>query len=122
MTVAPPWTLQFYDGNGNGYTFSQPDKAQPGSFNFDPLTPEQSSSGHYSGGTPASGPLSPERVQSLWEWVHLFQNDKSLQCEQRPKGTGCFVINKNEAKSEFYVDRGQKLDDFMSFLRELIRA
>ncbi|MDF1667311.1 MAG: hypothetical protein P1V97_36535 [Planctomycetota bacterium] len=120
MTPAQPWTLEFYDGNGNGYTFSHPDKAKPASFDFDPLTPEESSSGHYSGGTPASGSLSSEQLSSLWSWVHLFQNDESLQCEQRPKGTGCFVIKKADAKSEFYVGRGEKLDEYMSFLGELV--
>lgn len=122
MTPAPPWTLEFYDGSANGYTFSQADKGSPGSFDFDPITPEQSSSGFYSGGTPASGPLSSEQVTALWEWVHLFQSDESLQCEQRPKGTGWFVIKKADTKTEFYVDRGAKLDEFMSFLDTSIRS
>ena len=121
MTPAPPWTLQFYDGNGNGYSFSHEEKASAASFDFDPLTPEESSSGHYSGGTPASGSLSADHVTTLWEWVHLFQNDESLQCEQRLKGTGWFVIKKDEVKTQFYVGRGDKLEEFMSFLTEATR-
>lgn len=119
MTLASPWTLRFYDGSGNGYYFVKDEKDSAASFEYDPITPEQSSSGHYSGGTPVKGSLDSDQCQKLWDWTRLFQNDESLQNDQRLKGTGWFKLDIAGEKADFTADRGAKLEEFMTFLKGL---
>jgi hypothetical protein len=84
--IAPPWRLVVADGSANVYRCEHVDGGSP-QLEYLPVTPETSSTGHYSGGPPRHGPLSSAQVEQLWEMVAALVADDSAHVEDRAKGT-----------------------------------
>ena len=112
----PPWTLAFHDGAANGYRFSHP-KDGAATFAYDPVTPERSSTGTYSGGEPASGDLSDGDASELWSRVAGLEAATSLHGENRNKGTGAFRIESAAGTRSFIIERSPELDTFVAYLK-----
>jgi hypothetical protein len=74
------------DGSGNVYHCEHVEGGTP-QLEYRPVTPETSSTGHYSGGAPRQGPLTPEQVEELWALVEALVGDRSGHVEDRGKGT-----------------------------------
>jgi hypothetical protein len=109
--VSAPWRLEYYDGAGNGYSFSR-QEGQAALFEFSPLTPEMSSSGLYSGGRPSRGALTEVQVTGLWEWFEKLLLDASGHCRYRMKGTGCFLLKSSVDSAEFIFKASPMLRQF----------
>lgn len=113
---ALPWTLHFHDGSANTFRFHQED-GRTAQFVYDPVTPEQSSSGIYSGGSPNAGPLDLRTAEELWRRVLALEGDASAHWPSRDKGTGAFRIEINDGAREFIVRSGPALEAFLDFVK-----
>ncbi len=114
-TPAIPWSVVFHDGSGNGFTFEA--RGEGGArFDYDPVKPEESSSGVYSGGEPLQGPLSAQQVEELWRRVLALEAEVAGGEVQRMKGTGAFRIKASGGERGFVVDRGEGLSGFLTFV------
>lgn len=115
-----PWRVTYHDGSGNDFQF---DGARGGtSYAYSPVTPEQSSSGTYSGGAPASGTLADEQVVALWKHVLELEAATAEHTKERGMGTGAFVIVTPTSARTFLVKRGDLLRAFDEFTAPLKKA
>ena len=113
------WILNFADGSGNQYTITSDAADANAHLVYKPMTPEESSSGEYSGGSPADIQISAENTSELWRRVGALQNDPSLHSESRSMGTGTFRIKSAEGDAQFLIRMGGQLSDFTSFMSSL---
>ncbi|HTE51413.1 MAG TPA: hypothetical protein VK698_11255 [Kofleriaceae bacterium] len=114
-----PWTLQYADGAANVYRFSQSLAGGAVSFEYVPVTPEQSSTGTYSGGEPRKAVLAADdpRIAELWRRVEALEADTGSHGPDRNKGTGAFSIDTPAGKRAFIVEQGPALDEIHSFMK-----
>jgi hypothetical protein len=119
-TTPAPWTLSYADGAANQYRFSQGADGAPVAFEYIPVTPEQSSTGHYSGGDPVSTrlPADDPRIAELWRRVDALGADPALLVEDRNKGTGAFHMTTSARERRFIVEMGAALAEFDAFVRK----
>ena len=83
-----PWTVTYSDGAANAYRFAHAQDANPAQFSYAPVRPEESSSGTYSGGDPASASLTADDITQLWKIVRELEADTAVHVAARAKGTG----------------------------------
>ncbi len=115
INTSETWTVIYRDHSGNGCRFWR--DGEEARFAYDPVTPETSSSGAYSGGRPANGLLEPAQVASLFEWVRALEADTENHAATRRKGTGSFVVNEGDgAARRFIVRGGRRLEAFDGFV------
>ena len=119
---APPWSVSYHDGIGNGFHFEQASARDEARYTYSPVTPERSSTGMYSGGEPAAGTLDRARTAELWRRVRQLEAETSLHTESRDKGTGAFALVMPGGKRAFIVQRGDELIAFDEFLAPLRAA
>jgi len=123
-TAAPmktPWTVNYHDGNGNGFRFWRDFKNKEVQFEYIPVRPDESSSGRYSGGEKKKGHLDGPGVQELWQWIGRLQTDASIQTNARAMGTGAFSLVHESRTENFIVKDGSQLREFNEFLGALLR-
>lgn len=114
------WTVIYSDHSGNAYRFSQRGEAHPAVLDYDPVTPEESSSGTYSGGDPYKGTLTPEEVERLWVEVRDLEASTAGHSSKRRMGTGSFrVTEAGGALRRFIVSNGPSRRRFDAFARSL---
>ena len=80
-----PWRVVVADGSNN-VTRVESTGAAVG-WVYEPMTPERSSSGVYSGGEPAAGTLDPAATEALWTAVSQALSDASGHAQARAMGT-----------------------------------
>ena len=112
-----PWTITVADGSGNVTTF---DASATGSvtWSYDPVTPAESSSGTYSGGTPATGELTTAQVQTLWS---LVRSAKGQRHERgRTMGTSLLKVESSTDKRTLDIpsSEARDLEDWMRSIRQ----
>lgn len=112
-----PFLVIYLDHSGNRYHFSCSEVGQAGRFVYDPVTPEQSSSGLYSGGRPRQGGLTQEQALELLRRVQDLEASTHLHVAQRRMGTGSFTIRENDGvQRKFLLAAGTHRRDFETFL------
>jgi hypothetical protein len=87
---AGPWQVVFADGSGNRTVVEG--EGSTARFRYEPVTPELSSSGTYSGGAPAAGVVPADRVGQLWAWIESVRGDPTVVARRREKGTGALRV------------------------------
>jgi len=107
-----PWTVAYADGSANAYRFWQTSADGAAQFEFTPVTPERSSSGTYSGGTPKAGTLDAEAIEALWAQVDALMGNPELHTEARAMGTGSFTVTQGGDEVRFLVVAGEPLAKF----------
>ena len=107
------WSLTYADGAANG------DAISPTSFTYTPVTPEQSSTGMYSGGPPRAGSLAPEIAARILAAAEALAADTANHVEDRGKGTGAFTLTTGRGSQHFIVVRGPALVSFDALLASL---
>lgn len=114
----PRWTLTYADGAANVYIFSRASAGAAVAFEYVPVTPELSSTGHYSGGEPAKASLEPRdpRIDELWRRIEALEADPALHTDARAKGTGAFSVTTPSGERQFIVLAGSALADFHAFV------
>lgn len=111
-----PWSIHYSDGSGNGLSFVAAAES-PARFEFDPVQPQFSSSGTYSGGTPGSGELPPEDATRLWAAVSELEAATELHVTQRMKGTGQLHVVDASGERRFIIGRCPQLVAFDEWTR-----
>lgn len=112
-----PWRIHYADGSANGYDFAQASAEALIEFEYTPVTPAMSSTGHYSGGDPHQAELSPDdaRIGELWRRVEALEADTASHHTSRDKGTGAFSVTTPSGTRQFIIQMGPTLDDFHAF-------
>ncbi|MEZ4321751.1 MAG: hypothetical protein R3F61_30025 [Myxococcota bacterium] len=88
-TLEPgPWSIAFADGSGNLTRIWRDADAAVVGWQYVPVTPEESSSGTYSGGEPGSGEVDAAGAEALWAELRRLQADPAVHAETRSMGTG----------------------------------
>ncbi len=118
---ALPWTVNYADGSANAYRL----EATAGGvrFVYEPVTPERSSTGMYSGGDPIDTQLALDdpRLAAIWRHVAAVEADPSLHVAERHKGDGAFLVDSDGVTRRFMVVRRAilELDDLLEDLRRI---
>ena len=111
------WRIRYGDGSANDYCFDG--TGETATFVYDPVTPERSSTGFYSGGAPRSGDVESARVRELWRRVEAMATDTAKHIAEREKTSGLFWIDDGSSKRSFIIHRCDELDAFDTFVRGL---
>lgn len=91
-------TIYHYaDGSGNTYTLNDHD------LSYDPVTPEESSSGTYSGGEAKQVTVSDAELKGIYAAFRDASKNTSAHAENRAKGTGLLKIEKAGANKTIYI-------------------
>jgi len=106
--------LIYRDGSANSYTICV--NGERATFEYVPVTPAQSSTGHYSGGDPRSGQLDAAQIAALWQHVTALEANTALHVTDRGKGTGLFAITDANGERSFIIARGSELAAFDAFV------
>jgi hypothetical protein len=114
-------TARFSDGSGNHYSFDSEGADSVGHLVYKPVTPEQSSSGVYSGGEPADVALSVEQNAELWKRLATLHANEAIHAQSRAMGTGAFDTNGPEGAVRFVIRMGPELSEFVAFVEQLRR-
>lgn len=110
-TPSAPWKLTYSDGAANVYRWWQDKDGAPVRFVYEPITPETSSTGVYSGGDPRREQLSAgdPRLAELWAKVRALQADSAQHAPARNKGTGAFTLVTSRGEERFIIEQGAAL-------------
>jgi hypothetical protein len=109
--------VRYGDGSANDYRFDG--NGESATFEYTPITPEQSSTGFYSGGDPRAGALDRECVRELWRQIEAMAADVGKHIEHREKTSGELWIDDGQERREFIVHRCDELEAFDRFVRGL---
>ena len=106
--IAAPWSIVYADGAANVSRLSRASDTAPVEFEYDPVTPERSSTGTYSGGPPRQERVAPDdpRIDALWREVERLEADTAVHTATRNKGTGAFTVTTPTQTREFIVEHG----------------
>lgn len=106
-----PWRLTYADGSANVYRWWQDEPGGAVHFVYQPVKPEESSTGLYSGGPPRAEQLAAgdPRVEELWTTALALQADTARHAARRDKGTGAFTLTRG-GEERFIVQRGESLE------------
>lgn len=113
-----PWNLTYADGSANVYRWWQEQPGAPVRFEYDPVTPEMSSTGLYSGGAPREEQLDADdpRLVELWAKTRALEADTTHHAPDRNKGTGAFSLVTPEGSARFIIEQGQRLESLAPLL------
>ena len=107
------WRIRYDDHSGNRYRFGSGDDGAAAYVSYQPMTPERSSSGIFTGGEPHDGALSAAQASELLTAVLALESASDCHAETRMKGTGSFAISEGAGKERrFLVRRGARLRAF----------
>lgn len=107
------WTVTYSDHSGNAYRFWKGGADEDARFSYDPVSPESSSSGWYSGGEPREGTMSPAEVEALFQRIRDLEADIGRHAGSRMKGTGSFRVREGSgAERRFIVRAGSAREAF----------
>lgn len=95
-------SYEYVDGNGNVYAISNT------SIVYDPVTPEESSTGTYSGGEPYVAPLEEKQFDQLEAVLKKVITQTSDQTTTRSMGTGTLIIMPAKTTYIFSMDSASK--------------
>lgn len=96
---------EFFDGSGNGYSFSKD------SIFYDPVTPEHSSSGIYSGGEKASTSITVKEFKQLKKNFNSLVKNSSIHLDNRIMTSGLLRIKEgDQINSSTIIRSGDELD------------
>lgn len=101
----------YIDGNNNVFEIFQTRLV------YNPISPERSSSGEYSGGNPAQTALNSEQFENIEAKIKAVIKDKSHHLDSRPMGCGTIVI---KSKSLFVDASSSLLKELDTLLRSLV--
>lgn len=110
-----PWRVTYSDGSGNAFYFWREEAGKPALFRYDPVRPEFSSSGIYSGGEPKSGEVADADL--LWRRLAALEAATTAHLDHRPKGSGEVTIS-GPPERKFVVGNGEVLRAFGTYVAQ----
>lgn len=114
--VSPIDKIQFWDGNNNYYV------VLPFKINYSPITPEESSTGEYSGGKAQSSKMKEGDFEKLAEDVKKIYDDEEIRIEKRTKGSVKLQIEHQNGLVEFvYIGPGKDADKLEKMIKKRLK-
>ncbi len=110
VKIGMPESISFADGNGNNYNFS------PNRFIYDPVTPEESSSGVYSGGKPVDKSIDLITFQRIVIKAYALVEKTNLHIDSRIMGSGALTISFAKSTKTAII---KDCDELSNFVKEL---
>ncbi len=104
----------YHDGSGNGYIIENK------TITYDPVTKEESSTGEYSGGTPATKELSLSDLRKVNDAFTEVMSIKEIQIENRIMTSGQLQIIEGDQKKKVIISKGKEMNDLEVFLKRLL--
>lgn len=113
-----PWRIDVADGSANAFHFTSESASGPVAFVYVPVTPEQSSTGMYSGGPPRKEQLDPAdpRLSELWSQLHALEAKPAIHTPDRAKGTGAIGWKTPAGERSFIIEMGADLNALLALL------
>src|SRR5687768_4200806 len=90
----------YSDGSANRYIIT------PGTLEYDPVTPEESSTGTYSGGDPKTRSISPEQFDTIRDLLEKAISNTAVHIEDRIKTSGAISVVKGNARTQVILAPG----------------
>jgi hypothetical protein len=114
-----PWSLTVADGSANVYRFTRAAAAAHVQLRYEPITPETSSTGMYSGGPPREEVLeaSDPQLTELWTLIHQLEASTADHTPERGKGTGAITWKSPAGKHQFILQMGERLNGLLKQLK-----
>lgn len=100
--MKPEQSYVYADGSANRYIIT------PISIEYDPVTPEESSTGTYSGGDPKTVSISPEQFELIGQLFDKAVANKSVHIEDRMKTSGAISIVRGDKTTGVILAPGCK--------------
>jgi hypothetical protein len=118
--MSAPWTrIKIADGSANAFLFDRQPSGRV-QFEYDPVTREESSTGMYDGGPPRKEELAADdaRLTELWALLQRVEADKSIQQEDRNKGTGAISWEAPDGTHSFILQMNSGgLNELLALLK-----
>lgn len=92
--------LVYSDGSANRYIIT------PDSLEYDPVKPEESSTGFYSGGDPKSIKISSDQFDSIGQLFDKAIANKAVHIEDRMKTSGAISVSKGDVRTNVILAPG----------------
>jgi hypothetical protein len=107
--------LTYIDGSNNVYEIYND------SIHYKPVTdPMQSSSGIYTGGTPAVKALQPGEYETAKNKFNALVNDKKLKITDRVMGCGTLLIDDGKKQKQTLIRNGPEKEALEKYLKSLL--
>ncbi len=110
--IVQPMQVMFSDGSNNMYLIT------PEFLKYEPVMPEHSSSGVYSGGDKKEAELDVDVFMDVY-FEALKMYDLELTIEDRVKGSGSITIVFEESDDRFIIKNCKELEEFQTKLDSL---
>lgn len=114
MTYTP--SIQYADGNGNVYHI------HADHFIYDPVTPMESSSGHYSGGTAVTKYIQLDQYNQILTIIQEAISDTTQHAANRMKGTGWIKIDNSQEPQECVLAYSSEIKEELEIILKKLRS
>ncbi len=98
--MRPDYNYVYADGSANRYIIT------PDSLKYDPVTPQESSTGTYSGGDPKRVSISAEQFKSISQLLDKAVANTTVHIEDRIKMSGAISIVKGDSRTQIILAPG----------------
>jgi hypothetical protein len=106
------------DGSGNLYKITSSNLQ----IEYNPVKPENSSTGFYSGGEYVKKTISKEQYSTLAGKIQKVVDNKNIRIKDRVKGSFAITVAKGKNKKSYLVANGsEEIQGLESYLKDLIR-
>ena len=113
MTTQPLY--EYADGSANLYSL------EGNTLSYDPVKPEESSTGMYSGGEPKTVQLTQHQADSIRLLMEEAFTHNTAHIQDRLKGSGAIYISADKTKKQFILEPGcEDLKKIEAVLRKCI--
>ena len=113
--MKPDHHYVYADGSANRYIITSD------TLKYDPVRPEESSTGTYSGGDPKVVSISPEQFESIGQLFDKAFANKAVHIEDRIKTSGAISIVKGETRTQIILAPGcDEKEAIESLLKQIL--
>lgn len=110
------------DGSNNRYQLNKDEKTNSFLLQYQPISPEQSSSGIYSGGQPQSLNLNAENAEKLQQQIIELGTKPELHSKSREMGSVQITIIRISGREMFILSRTDAAENLCAELKKLINS
>ncbi len=111
--IDKPVKIIYNDGSSNAFIIT------PSNYKYAPTTPEESSSGVYSGGNSRNFEISQEQFNEIFIRAEGITKNKTLHLESRMMGTGYIRLIFDNSHISTYIADCDELNEFENYLKNI---
>ncbi|MBN2776747.1 MAG: hypothetical protein JXR36_03850 [Bacteroidales bacterium] len=113
IIIDSPVQIIYNDGSSNAHIISKDN------YKYSPVTPQESSSGTYSGGEQREVNINENLFNEIFIKALSIAENKTIHIESRMMGTGMLRIKYENSETQIYIDKCMELENFERFLNNL---